>query len=116
MMIFVYGTLKSDQWNNDYLEGADFITKHNLMGYKLFTNGIPFMVKTAIPDDRVAGEIWEVNEDTLEMLDRLEGHPNWYTREPVTAYDTTVVESYVYYGYISPRLEECAKENGVYVF
>ena len=30
---------------------------------------------------RVVGELYDVDMDTLEILDELEGHPAWYTRD-----------------------------------
>ena len=114
--IFVYGSLKKDYWNHRYLGDSKFVTKLNLMGYKLYTDGIPYMVKTAIPEDRVAGEIYEVDDDTLGLLDDLEGHPNWYKREIVSAHDLQPVEAYVYYEYIAPRMKEAEKREGAYVF
>jgi gamma-glutamylcyclotransferase (GGCT)/AIG2-like uncharacterized protein YtfP len=31
----------------------------------------------------IVGEVYEVDEDTLDALDALEGHPDWYCREKV---------------------------------
>lgn len=31
----------------------------------------------------ITGELYEVNSKTLEQLDRLEGHPDFYHREPI---------------------------------
>lgn len=32
---------------------------------------------------RVKGEVFEVNDGTLQRLDHVEHHPNWYCREQI---------------------------------
>ncbi len=84
--VFVYGTLRSGFGNHHYVAKSAFCgpaaTRHP--NYVMTTNGIPFVCEAA-PDDpdaaRIYGEIYEVDDETLAALDRLEGHPRWYRRE-----------------------------------
>ena len=85
----VYGTLKKGHSNHDvYLKDAKFIGKGiTVEKYVLVEQVIPF----CIPPNKVEGgekiasrikvEVYEVNEETLRKIDKLEGHPNWYIRK-----------------------------------
>lgn len=94
--IFVYGTLKSGRGNNGLLRGATLIGKALLhTSYTLHDfGGFPGLVRTKRDEHKVVGgEVWEVDSETLESVDGLEGHPGWYTREPV---NTSLGEAWVY--------------------
>ena len=97
--IFVYGTLKSGYHNNRIIKASKksrlvcvAMTQHDM----LFSNqGIPFLVDINRYEDevdngygaRVIGEVWSVDDDVLSDMDRLEGHPHGYTREPIVVLD-----------------------------
>ena len=98
-LVFVYGTLMSGYWNNRILEqgGAELIGKGETTNSFIMLasggNGIPFVVDFT-PEtyptqfwlencSPIKGEVWKVDAKTLEALDGLEGHPNWYKREEV---------------------------------
>ena len=74
MKVFVYGTLKTNQSNNDFLENSKFIKKSiTTPEYLLYDFGpYPCLVKTE-EGKNIEGEIWEVDRQTLKALDRLEG-------------------------------------------
>jgi gamma-glutamylcyclotransferase (GGCT)/AIG2-like uncharacterized protein YtfP len=107
--VFVYGTLKRGHYNHGRLAAARFVCDAKTVpGYRLFDVGYyPAMV-----EDRagisVYGEIFEVDDETLEDLDRLEGHPHYYRRQPicVEGFDRPV------WGYLYTRetrgLRDCA--------
>lgn len=87
-LIFVYGTLRRGYGNNRRLiDGkANFLSKGmTVEKYTLSAAGIPY-VNTHVPRTRVVGEVWEVDNDCLASVDRLEGynpsnHNNsWYKR------------------------------------
>jgi gamma-glutamylaminecyclotransferase len=85
--VFVYGSLKKTFAANNLLEShkADFIgnkiTKNK--SYKMVSLGsFPGVLKTN-NKYKIAGELYAVNDDCLSSLDRLEGHPHFYKREPV---------------------------------
>jgi gamma-glutamylcyclotransferase (GGCT)/AIG2-like uncharacterized protein YtfP len=76
--VFVYGTLKKGYHNNHLLNGHE-PKQAKAPGINLYKGpGFPFAKRgtgTAI------GEVYEIDEQTLKMLDRLEGHPAFYKRE-----------------------------------
>lgn len=43
----------------------------------------------------IAGEVYEVDEPTLNVLDRLEGHPRFYRRARVILEDGATAEAYL---------------------
>jgi len=87
--IMAYGTLQRNfVWWERLLKdkpGVKFCGKAVTVDrYYLFACGIPYLSKTGPgPGTKVRGEVFEVDDETLEHLDRLEGHPNWYTRTPI---------------------------------
>lgn len=97
--LFVYGTLKLGyHWNEKYLSkrfGADLIcsavTKEK---YLLFMgeSGVPYLLlgDPLYPADRqiVLGEIWSVDEETLQGLDEYEGLSKGYYQRISIALET----------------------------
>ncbi len=86
MKIFVYGTLKMGFWNHRFLNkygGAKLLGKAKVNGYDLYESVIPFAVEG---QGIVTGEVYEVCDQTLLLLDKLEGvSVGLYKRELVTA-------------------------------
>ena len=97
MKIFVYGSLTKPHWNNSMLDGCPYLGAYKTAPtFDLMEDAaLPYLKPTG--DYAVWGEVYEVNEATLEMLDWMEGHPTWYKRVPVPlqGYATTV-EGYTY--------------------
>lgn len=93
--IFVYGTLRRGESNAHLMDGARFVRDAQTPpAFTLFAlDGHPGMG----PDghDAVHGEVYDVDELTLARLDRLEAHPTWYERLPITLADGEVVETYI---------------------
>ena len=95
--IFVYGTLMKGFGNCMRL-----LSRSKLLGtgetspnFTLISlGGFPGLLD--IGETSVKGEIWEVDDKTLADCDRLEQHPNWYRRTPITLTDGTDVEAYIY--------------------
>jgi gamma-glutamylcyclotransferase (GGCT)/AIG2-like uncharacterized protein YtfP len=81
MRIFVYGTLKSGGKNHFYLKNSKFIRYETLKGYSLYDikHGFPLMFKTH-DDAKVYGEVYEIDSDTLVLLDGLESEGSFYER------------------------------------
>ena len=87
MKVFVYGTLKRNNSNNYLLKTARFACEaFSRDKYVLYSGGYPLAVhesrnereELALP---IIGEIYEgVDRTTLQRLDGLEGHPNFYQR------------------------------------
>lgn len=78
-LVFVYGTLKKGYRNHTLLRGSKFLGEfQTATKLRLYTNGIyPMIVRdeTGYP---VSGELYEVDNDTLKNLHRLEGVPFLY--------------------------------------
>tara|TARA_R100001509_G_C4822623_1_gene200375 strand:+ start:399 stop:761 length:363 start_codon:yes stop_codon:yes gene_type:complete len=93
--IFVYGSLMRGFYNHSVLYGAKFlkngITKRDYVLYDL--GGFPGMVKNG--NNSILGEIYEVDSLTLNMLDGLESHPDFYKRTPIELGDGTKVQTYI---------------------
>lgn len=89
--VFVYGTLKEGHGNHAYFladnPGVERLGRCYISGdYRMYSNGAFPMVTRGSNQDRVhhiVGEVYEVDEETLDALDVLEGHPDWYCREKV---------------------------------
>ena len=80
--VFVYGTLKRGFGNNGFLINQKFIgvgcTRNK---FALYKDSLPYLVDK--PETPIGGEVYEVDNETLERLDSLEGHPNWYRRKKI---------------------------------
>ena len=83
-LVFVYGTLKRGFSNHHILKDAEFLgsgetTESVFTMYHL--GGFPGVVLGGNSD--IKGELYSVDEATLQHCDWLEGHPNFYKRLPV---------------------------------
>jgi len=83
--LFVYGTLKSNKWNNHILEGAKFIGKaRTLDAYPMVVDGLPYLLDAQGQGLNVIGECYAIYQQAMwTRLDMLEGHPNWYRRQVI---------------------------------
>ena len=83
-LLFVYGTLRRDGANHALLAACRFVgAATTVERYALFVDGIPYLA-SAPAVHRVRGEVYAVDATTLAEIDRLEGHPTWYERRPVS--------------------------------
>src|SRR5262249_32720315 len=82
--IFVYGTLLSGEANHGLLSSARLIASiRTPPEYWLYDLG-PYPALVMNGEEAVTGEIYEIDEGTLEELDRFEEHPDLYIRRKVT--------------------------------
>jgi len=97
--VFVYGTLKQGEPNHYLLENdangvrifrgkAKTVNKFPLVVASRYN--IPFVLDCAGTGLNIQGEIYEVDDDMLGHLDKLEQHPNYYTR---TAQEFEIISS-----------------------
>jgi len=89
-LVFVYGTLKSGFNNNILLSDSKLVGPGVTDDmYVMYEDGIPYVSKSS-KQSQISGEIYLVDGHTLEDLDMLEGHPQWYKREKtkVTYFNT----------------------------
>jgi gamma-glutamylaminecyclotransferase len=74
--IFVFGTLKSGFPNHHYLNGKTCLGTHTtLHSYQLFLVGerhSPWMIERQGQGEKVQGEVYLVDNSTLDELDQLE--------------------------------------------
>lgn len=85
--VFVYGTLKMGHGNNCALGLGKFLGRCYIEGeYRMLDlSWFPGVVRDSsrAATCRVWGEVYLVDEDTLDTLDCIEGHPHFYKREKV---------------------------------
>lgn len=92
-LVFVYGSLMFGFGNNWLLRNSKFVgVAKTASKFTLISLG-PFPALLRDGRTSVTGEVYEVNDKTLQRLDHLEGHPTFYCREYI---DTTVGNVYAY--------------------
>ena len=83
--VFVYGTLKSGgeiRGLHQFVGGAVIVGKAytTYPDYSMIDLGaFPGVLKGG--RHKIQGEVWEVDQDTFEDLDAMEGYPEFYNRE-----------------------------------
>ena len=83
-LVFTYGTLKRGYGNHRLLDGARFVSlAMTLRPFHVECVGFPIAYKSGPDMLRVIGEVYEVTDEQLARLDRLEGTPTHYQRERV---------------------------------
>jgi gamma-glutamylaminecyclotransferase len=100
-VLFVYGTLKSGQVNNEMLAGQELIGPATTLPiYRLYGLGWhPGLVLAKQDGTAVKGELWAVDARTLAKLDEYEGVPHWFTRDYIAVADTVGdVQAYFFNG------------------
>jgi gamma-glutamylaminecyclotransferase len=110
MLVFVYGTLKRGHSNHALLQGCKWVSA-KAEGIELYAGEFfPFAKR----GKGVAyGELYNVNKEILQRLDRLEGHPHFYRRERTKVIvEKKSVDAWIY---LYPRTLEYDKiETGVW--
>lgn len=96
--VVVYGTLKTGRGNNrHFMKSATLVGPVHLLGDYCMRDltGFPAVHRCASLEEAtpVKGELWEVTRAEMLELDRLEGHPDFYTRVVV---DTPYGPSWMY--------------------
>jgi gamma-glutamylcyclotransferase (GGCT)/AIG2-like uncharacterized protein YtfP len=92
--VFVYGTLLSGEYNNRLLATSEKMGKEVVSGFTMVSLGA---YPACIPDENattpILGEVWRVDDETFQRLDRLEGYPHFYDRKEV---DTFAGKAWIY--------------------
>jgi gamma-glutamylaminecyclotransferase len=93
--IFVYGSLRRGERANGLLADATFVGEaRTAVGFTLYDLGsFPGVVRCG--DRAVLGELYEVDDATLERLDRYEGHPHFYLRQAIDLEGGARAETYL---------------------
>ncbi len=84
--VFVYGTLKEGFRLHGALKGSGMVGRSRIRGYMLYLGEDSYpAVILASKGPWVHGEVYTVNQETIEHLDRIEGVPRLYNRVPIYA-------------------------------
>ncbi|PKJ54150.1 gamma-glutamylcyclotransferase family protein [Bacillus sp. SN10] len=100
--VFVYGTLRKEQTNAHYMQGAICIADEAWTYGKLFDTNEGYPAMTYSNKEKVYGEVYEVNDEILHKLDELEEYTgnaetDLYDRITQTVYAVNrEIEAYVY--------------------
>ncbi|WP_249869632.1 gamma-glutamylcyclotransferase family protein [Oceanobacillus saliphilus] len=101
--VFVYGTLRTNEGNHKYLEGAKCLRGQAWIYGELFDTNKGYPVMKESNTEKVCGELFEVTDRQLAAIDRLEGYrgeasDNLYERKRVTVFDDSgsVMEAFTY--------------------
>ena len=106
MLLFVYGSLRRGFPNHYMLEDSvyigDFITTDKYIMIGTISKAFPYIIKDCVVDGtmptQIVGELYDVyGSNTINMIDKLEGHPHIYNRQLISVTNNIdVFESYIY--------------------
>ncbi|RCX07884.1 gamma-glutamylcyclotransferase (GGCT)/AIG2-like uncharacterized protein YtfP [Anaerobacterium chartisolvens] len=96
MYVFVYGSLMRGYWNHPLLDNEKYAGAATVKGYGLYNvASYPGVVRRE--GVGVRGELYDVCERTLSVLDQLEDEGDMYIRRAVTAEtDEGEAEAFIY--------------------
>lgn len=106
MKVFVYGTLKRGFRLNPVLSNSFFVGETIVEGYDMFSLGAFPAIKSG--EGSVHGEVYEVDERTLSVLDQIEGVPHLYVRQKI---QTPLGECFAY---IMEDADQYEKIDGIW--
>jgi gamma-glutamylaminecyclotransferase len=95
-LIFVYGTLKRGYGNHRIMEQGNAMFLREDAAPGIVYGPFPYARPSDNPEDWIKGELYEVDDRLLARLDRLEGHPDYYTRTKVRLFSGERAEIYYY--------------------
>lgn len=113
--VAVYGSLLEGFGNHRLLEGSQKLGSTIIEGYNMYSLGAFPCIVPNNDDGRIQVEVYEVDAETMQRLDFLEGYPHMYDRHEVE-YDLGQGEelAWIYFmhkvpgvggGYTMPRIE-----------
>lgn len=97
--VFVYGTLKRDFYNHDYMENSAYVGNGILRDHAIYKYAFPVVYPDSSHD--VSGELFIVSAKTVARLDRLEANGDMYHRKLLDVHSerfATDIKAYVYIG------------------
>lgn len=101
MFVFVYGTLKRGHRNHHLLKDSKFECQAEIKGFELYDLGpYPAVIESGDLEDRVKGEIFEIDESALARLDELEEEGTLYKRIKTKAFSGTFESEVFVYVYL----------------
>ena len=83
--VFVYGTLMTGFENHLYMSKSRLLGKGTtIKKFFMTARFIPFVSEMEHENSNyILGEVYEVDSQSLNAIDRLEGHPDFYERKEV---------------------------------
>ena len=110
--VIVYGTLKRNGRFSDYLREQKYVKRVNISGFKMYDSGygFPFVVEGK-ETDVIYGELYEVNDRVLNILDHVENvESGLYSRINLEeTYPSIKVPTYLYVSKLS-HFDSAARE------
>lgn len=98
--IFVYGSLRRGGALNNVLQGSEFLFScRTKPEYSLFSLG-KFPALIHLGNTAVLGEVYEISDNVLQLLDSIEGHPYVYLRTPIYLENNLEIEGYLFSSWI----------------
>ena len=112
--VFVYGTLMSGLRNHSLLDKQQCLSKEAYTkdpAELLLLYDRPYM-RYSSSGYPLKGELYEINDETLEKLDQLEDHPNWYKRElkKILVLEEEI-EAFIYVIVNAPETKFCKRSD-----
>jgi gamma-glutamylaminecyclotransferase len=98
-LVFVYGTLRQAHSNHQLLGDAYcYGTGSTRDKYAMYiTSGYPYVISTEARYP-IVGELYAVDDETLDKLDKMEGHPHYYIRrEIIVDIETVEYRAWMYF-------------------
>jgi len=86
MYLFVYGTLKNGFHNHHLLENTEFICSATTKQRYPMVNieeYFPYLIDDEGEGCHIEGEVYKIGEETLAIIDILEGYPELYNRHKI---------------------------------
>ena len=84
-----------DNWDS-LMRTADLIgPARTVPAFTMYSTTSSFPMVMRGGKTAILGELYEADIETLERLDRLEGHPHWYRRELIQLADGTNASMYL---------------------
>lgn len=100
-LVFVYGSLKQGFHNHNLLKYETYLGKAKTFNkYPLIeeTETFPALLERSGWGFQIYGELYEVASITLEKLDKLESHPEYFKRKEIAIeYNNQVVKAFCYF-------------------
>jgi len=114
--VFVYGSLKRGCYNHPLIAPATFLGEGLVRGYAMYSLGSFPAIVAGDAEDVVHGELYEVDKETLNSLDALEGvQSGFYHKEVVEVETENGPKLAVIYAFYPSQLKEwdwCAVKAG----
>tara|TARA_R110000751_G_scaffold10671_6_gene38666 strand:+ start:2846 stop:3217 length:372 start_codon:yes stop_codon:yes gene_type:complete len=112
--LFVYGSLKKGFGNHRVLENSQYVgVSETGYSYEMVDLGyFPGVIKNEVAP--IFGEIYLVDEDTMQALDRLEGNGSFYNRQLIWL--GGIFTAWMYFLVTRPEGGKMSPVNGRFVW